>query len=136
MTRPDRVGQYLKRRGCPVTIVKGGLSGLIDHWEGVVEAVAEGYDLTLDDYLNDMDMRDILEGALEFASTDEQEEVAPTVKKVDQKFKSLTVDCPPVWGEAAARENGHDPETQWWFFRRPKNPGPDFEIELQEAGLA
>lgn len=136
MTQPDRVRQYLRRRGCSVTIVKGGLSGLIEHWDGVVEAIAEGYDLTLDDYLNDMDLRDILEGALEFASTDENEKAAPKVTKLDTKFKSLTVDCPPVWGEDVAKENGYDSEIQWWFFRRPRTPGPDFELELQEAGLA
>ena len=71
-----------------------------------------------------------------FASTEENERVAPKVKTLDHKFESLTVECPPVWGEHVAKENGYDSEIQWWFYRRPRTPGPDFELELQEAGLA
>lgn len=135
MTQPDRVRQYLRRRGCPSTVVKGGLKGLLDHWSGVVEAVEEGYDLTMDDYLNDMDTRDILAGAVEFASPEEETSALPKLKKLDKRFQELTVECGPVWGARVAQEDGHDREHQWWYFRRPKKPGPDFELELEEAGL-
>ena len=133
--QPDRVRQYLRRRGCAPSVVKGGLDGLIDHWASLVAAVDEGYDLTFDDYLNDMDLRDILAGALEVASTDERPAADKKMARLDQTFRDLTVECTPIFGEAVAKENGHDVVEQWWYFRRPRRPAPDFEEELREAGL-
>ena len=133
--QPDRVRQYLRRRGSAPSVVKGGLKGLLDHWESLVAAVDEGYNLTFDDYLNDMDMRDTLAGALEVATGDDRNAAEKKLEKLDARFHDMTVECRPVWGEKNARENGHDPAEQWWFFRRPKNPAPDFEEELREAGL-
>ncbi len=133
--QPDRVRQYLRRRGCAPSVIKGGLDGLIAHWESLVDAVEEGYNLTFDDYLNDMDLRDILAGALEAASADEVTAAEKKVAKLDQTFRDLTVECAPVFGETVAKENGHDPVDQWWYFRRPRSPAPDFEEELREVGL-
>ena len=133
--QPDRVRQYLRRRGCSQTVVKHGLQGLISNWESCVSAVEEGYDLTLRDYRHDMDLRDILQGALDAAAEEEQVAGRKKVARLDQRFRELTVECGPIHGEAAAREDGHDPESQWWFFRRPKRPSPDFEEELREADL-
>jgi len=133
--QPDRVRQYLRRRGCAASVVKGGLEGLLSHWESLVDAVGEGYDLTFPDYLNDMDLRDLLAGALEVASLDERKAAEKRLEKLDQTFRDLTIECGPIHGEDVAKENGHDPADQWWFFRRPKSPAPDFEEELREAGL-
>ena len=132
---PDRVRQYLRRRGCPHGIVQGGLDGLMSHWESLVEAVDEGYDLTFEDYLNDMDLRDILGGALEVTTPDDRAAAEQVIEELDRRFLSLTVECSPIWGEKTARENEHDPAVQWWYFRRPKRPAPDFEEELREAGI-
>lgn len=133
--QPDRIRQYLRRRQCAPSIVKGGLEGLIDHWDSLVQAVEEGYDLTFDDYLNDMDLRDVLEGALEAATPEQRQAVEKRIASLDQRFNELTIECRPIWGERAARENGHDPTEHWWYFRRPAQPAPDFEEELREAGL-
>lgn len=133
--QPDRVRQYLRRRGCAPSVVKGGLDGLLAHWASLVDAVEEGYDLTFDDYLNDMDLRDILAGALEAAAADERTAAEKKLAKLDLAFRDLTVECAPIFGEAVARENGHDAIEHWWYFRRPRRPAPDFEEELREAGL-
>jgi hypothetical protein len=116
-------------------VVKGGLEGLLSHWESLVDAVGEGYDLTFPDYLHDMELRDILSGALEVASPDERKAADARLEKLDKTFRELTVECGPIHGEHAAKENGHDPAEHWWYFRRPKRPAPDFEEELREAGL-
>ena len=133
--QPDRIRQYLRRRGCPPSIVKGGLEGLLDHWQSTVDAVGDGYDLTMHDYLNDMDTRDLISSVLEVAHADQKKTAERQLDQLDRRFRELTVECPPVWGEAAAKENGHDPGDQWWYFRRPRTPSPDFEEELREAGL-
>jgi hypothetical protein len=74
-------------------------------------------------------------GALEVATLDDRKAAEKKIEKLDQRFRELTVECGPIFGERAARENGHDPVTHWWFFRRPRRPAPDFEEELREAGL-
>lgn len=133
--QPDRVRQYLRRRGCTQSVVKGGLDGLVNHWDGVVSAVAEGYDLTLQDWRNDMELRDVLHGAIEIATGEERARAEKRVERLDKRFKELTVECGPVPGDDLAAEEGYDPTEQWWFYRRPRRPGPDFEEELREAGL-
>jgi hypothetical protein len=132
---PDRVRQYLRRRGCTPSIVKGGLEGLVSHWESVVQAVEEGYDLTFEDYRSDVELRDVLAGALEVVQSTVRSGVEKKLEPLDARFRELTVECGPVCGEDAARENGHDPNDHWWFFRRPRRPAPDFEEELREVGL-
>lgn len=134
-TQPDRIRQYLRRRGCTPSIVKAGLDGLLAHWDSLVAAVEEGYDLTFDDYLADMDLRDVLAGALEVAPLDDREAAQKRLNELDRRFRELTVECGPVFGDSVARENGHDSTEQWWYFRRPRTPAPDFEEELREAGL-
>ncbi|MEZ4585580.1 MAG: hypothetical protein R2909_04160 [Gemmatimonadales bacterium] len=133
--QPDRIRQYLRRRGCTPSVVRGGLEGLLSHWESVVSAVGEGYDLTLPDYQTDMDLRDVLQGAPRVLTQDERSEAERRLEALDRQFRDLTVDCGPVAGDELAAENGYDPTDHWWFFRRPKQPAPDFEEELREAGL-
>jgi hypothetical protein len=133
--QPDRIRQYLRRRGCSPSIVKGGLDGLLRHWQGTVDAVAEGYDLTMEDYRHDMDTRDILAGVLEVANVDQRKTAEKTIERLDRRFRDLTIECGPIGGEEIATENGHDPAEHWWYFRRPRTPSPDFEEELREAGL-
>jgi hypothetical protein len=111
------------------------LEGLLGYWESLVQAVEEGYDLTFEDYVNDMDLRDVLQGVLEVASLDERRKAEQRLTGLDKRFRDLTVECPPIVGEKAAREDGHDPTEDWWYFRRPKKPAPDFEEELREAGI-
>jgi hypothetical protein len=133
--QPDRVRQFLRRQGCPASVVRAGLDGLLDQWESVVSAIGEGYDLSLPDYRHDMDGRDLLRGALEVAGGDERRRAERRLEALDRRFRELTVECGPVWGEDVALENGHDPTDQWWYYRRPRQPGPDFEEELREAGF-
>ena len=133
--QPDRIRQYLRRRGCAPSVVKGGLEGLLGYWDSLVQAVDEGYDLTFNDYVHDMELRDVLQGVLEVASLDDRKKTDQRLAALDRRFRDLTVECPPVIGEKTARENGHEPNEQWWFFRRPTKPAPDFEEELREAGI-
>jgi hypothetical protein len=133
--QPDRVRQYLRRRGCTPSVVKGGFEGLVNHWESAVEAVADGYDLSLGDYLSDMEMRDVLAGALDVTNGEQRTAAERRIDNADQRFRELTVDCSHVCGDQVALENGHDPGVQWWYYRRPRQPAPDFEEELREAGL-
>ena len=58
----DAVRRFLRARGSPAHVVEEGLEGLVRGWEETVERVAAGYPLdTIEDYLNDLDGRQLLE---------------------------------------------------------------------------
>ena len=131
----DPVRAYLAGRGCSAELTKGGLHGLASRWEHVVDEVEEGYALGLDDYLNDMDLRDILEGALGVASGADLGTMRARVDRADERLRALTRESKPLWGEDIAREHGHDPVHTWWYFRRPKRPGRVLSRDLSSNGL-
>lgn len=122
MAGRDPVREWLKERGCPAHVVKGGLAGLAAGWEQTVERVVRGYDLGWDDYLNDMDGRELLHGALAKATASIRRRYEARVEAADGRIQVLLL--PPgkcFWGAKEARARGWSRETNWWYFRLPKN---------------
>ena len=134
MTR-DAVRALLQARGCPATVVQAGLAGLVDAWEAVVRQVEDGYPLTLDDYLNDMDLRDLVAAACDVAMPDELAAVSARLASADTRHRAHTEDAPCLWGEDIAEEDGLDPTREWWYFRRPVRPGESLREDLATWGL-
>ena len=132
---PDAVHRYLISRGCGPHVVRRGLTGLMDQWTGIVSGVERGLDETLDEWLNDMDLRDILSGAMAAAEPAERRTVADQLSDVDERFRVVTVACPCVWGEVVAATNSWHAEWQWWYFRRPSVLGPLLRDDLEANGL-
>ena len=133
MDKDDRVREFLKRRGSPEHIVRGGLGGLVESWEKVVESVAKGYRLTLDDYLNDMDGRQLLEEALDVAPEQERRKALRQVQRIDAEMRSLLEPAGKcLWGEEVAEEEGWTPEDNWWYFSRPTRADSELLEEIDE----
>ena len=102
--RPRQVRRFLEERGSPPHVVEGGLEGLLRGWEAAVAAVAEGYPLdALDDYLDDLDGRQILDEALAVA-TQTRGRAAP--RAPGRRRRALPRAGHPdracLWGERAA----------------------------------
>jgi hypothetical protein len=136
MTHPhDPVHTYLESRGCAPVIVRRGLVGLLDQWNGIVAALARGRDGSLDEWLNDMDLRDILAGALAAADPRDRRDAALVLDDADERFHALTLPCPCLWGEPIAENNSWRAEWQWWYFRRPVDPGPLLREDLIVGGF-
>lgn len=131
----DPVHTYLISRGCAPLVVRRGLTGLLDQWSGIVDAAERNRDGSLDEWLNDMDLRDILAGALAAAPPRDRRNAAVRLDDADQRFHSLTVACPCLWGEEIAHTNSWRPEWQWWYFRRPTHPGPLLKEDLLVNGF-
>ena len=134
MVGHNAVQDYLRKRGCAEHVVRGGLVGLLERWERVVDEVAAGYPLGLNDYLNDMDGRELIEAVLQIAAPREREAAAARLATADGKLHELVaaaVGC--LWGAAAARENGWTPERQWWYFTSPRRPGVALQRDLEET---
>lgn len=134
MRENNPVGEFLKKRGCPEHIVRGGLRGLVENWEEVVRSVEEGYSLGLDDYLNDMDGRQLLEEALAVAPAQEKRSILARVRKADADMRALvrpSVRC--LWGDETARQEGWTARKNWWYFSVPVNPGEEILANLERV---
>ncbi len=73
----DLVRQYCEERGYSVAVIKGGTEYLMNHWERTVIAIAAEEPQYVDDYLNDMDTRQILDESYS-SYPSQQAQVAPT----------------------------------------------------------
>jgi hypothetical protein len=128
----DPVQTLLRARGCPGRTVEGGLSGLAEKWESVVASVTAGYALGLDDYLHDMDVRQLLEDALAVAGPSARR-LASRVATVDEKLRQLVAPAGRcLWGDALAKRNRWTVEKNWWYFTRPREAAPAL---LEDIGV-
>jgi hypothetical protein len=129
----DAVREFLEAEGCPEHMIEAGLDGLIEQWEYAVEDVEEGYPLGFDDYLDDMDSRQLLEGSLAVAPAEQRRDALPRVRAADERMKELLVTAPGcLWGADAAAEHGWTAEKNWWYFRVPREPGPELAEDIKE----
>ncbi|MCG3161594.1 MAG: hypothetical protein JMDDDDMK_02783 [Acidobacteria bacterium] len=130
----DPVRDFLRERGCADYVVEGGLAGLIESWEKTVQSVEDGYSLTLDDYLNDLDARQLIAEALLVASDDQRAEIAARLNRADEKMRSLTEPATVcLWGKEIAEEESWTAKDNWWYFARPVNADPELLAEIDEA---
>lgn len=130
----DAVRDFLREKGCAQQIVERGLAGLVESWEKVVQSVEEGYSLTMDDYLNDLDGRQLLEDALSVASAAELARFEDRIQQADDQMKSLTRRtgvC--LWSDEVAEEEGWTPKKNWWYYSRPIDADADLLAEIDEA---
>ncbi|MFN7947552.1 MAG: hypothetical protein U0Z53_19540 [Blastocatellia bacterium] len=133
MTADDPVRRYLQEKGCPPGIVAGGLDGLLEQWEQIVDAVSAGYTLGLDDYLNDLDARQLLEDALAVATPAARAAVTDRVRQADAAMKSVTRPAGKcLWGDEVAEGEGWTPQKNWWYFTVPVNADPELLAEIDE----
>ena len=109
---------------------------MVDDWDRLA-ASAERYDLTLDDWINDLDLRDIIAGALAVASPGEQQWVRATLAHADERFRAATVECAPPLAGAGTGELVQPPDAQgaWWYRRAPAHPGATMRDDLTAAGV-
>jgi hypothetical protein len=130
----DPVRHYLIERGVRTDLVDDGLAGLVERWARIVEEVARGYQLTLDDYVNDMDIRDIIGGALAVAPPAGREAIEAALASADQKLLAATIPSPSLQN-LEDPENSWNPENppspdRWWYARRPRRAGPTLTADL------
>lgn len=134
MTPQDPVRVFLQERGCPETVVRRGLRGLVERWEQTVQEIRSGYRLGIDDYLNDMDGRQLIEEILQTAPAAGTPSLIRRVRDADAMLRPLLQparEC--LWGAEAAAQHGWTADRQWWYFHQPKSPGTELADELPSS---
>lgn len=130
----DDVRKFLIEKGCPLQVIERGLAGLVESWEKVVQSVEKGYSLTLDDYLNDLDARQLLEEAMGAASMSELNNFDLRIQQADDLMKGLTrraAVC--LWGDELAEEEGWSSKKNWWYYACPVDADADLLAEIAEV---
>jgi hypothetical protein len=130
----DPVRVYLSERGCGEHVIEGGLEGLVESWEKTVREVEEGYSLTLDDYLNDLDARQLIADALTVTTDQQRERINEQLSQADEKMRGLTEPTKVcLWGEEVAEEEGWTAKENWWYFARPIKADAELLAEIDEG---
>ncbi|MBL8187709.1 MAG: hypothetical protein JNK38_06860 [Acidobacteria bacterium] len=128
------VRDFLIEKGCPLQVAEHGLAGLVESWEKVVQSVEIGYSLTLDDYLNDLDARQLLEEALEIAPMTERMNFDARIAQADDLMKGLTRRASVcLWGDELAEEEGWSAKKNWWYYACPVDADAELLAEIAEV---
>jgi hypothetical protein len=130
----DLVRVFLREQGCGPHTIESGLPGLIENWEAVVRSVRAGYSTGLDDYLNDLDLRQLIEGALAAMPDGPSPELAARLLRADETMQSLVeplAQC--LWGEAVAEEEGWTASDNWWYYAEPRETASELRAEIAAA---
>ncbi|NOT60860.1 MAG: hypothetical protein HOP19_11630 [Acidobacteria bacterium] len=134
MNTQEAVRDYLSERGCAMAVIEGGVPGLLEQWEALIAAVEEGYGLGLDDYLNELDVRQLLADVIANVPKAETQAFTDQLQRADEQFQALTHPTEAcLWGEEVAAEEGWSSQNNFWYYRRPRNGDPDFLAEINEA---
>lgn len=106
---------------------------LLAAWEALGRGLADGYELGLDDWLNDADGRRLLAEALA-ADADTAAHLAARVAAADAAVRAATTastQC--LWGSANASAHGYRRERDWWYFVVPKRCTDGFRADLKRV---
>lgn len=107
------------------------LCELIDQWVEFTGDLDKGYSFDLDNWLNDVDVRELILEALPMFSREEMGEHALKLDQADATFRAATRDFKKcVWGKGTARKERWTPEKNWWYFRTPLSSNAQLEDEL------
>jgi hypothetical protein len=125
--------EFLKAKGAPPHVIERGLAGLIEDWEKVVASIGQGYASGLDDYLNDLDVRQLLGETMQVVSEGERQKFQERLKKADARMRSLTKPIPRcLWGEKVAKEEGWSREKNWWYYAQPLRADQELLEEIEK----
>ncbi len=134
MNTNDPVRTFLSDRGCSPQVVEGGIELLIESWERTVDSVDEGYTLGLDDYLNDLDARQLIEDVIDLVPVEERSSLTERVRFADERMKEI-VELQEIclWSDVVAEMEGWNSSDNWWYYARPRNADPQLLEEIDQA---
>jgi hypothetical protein len=128
------LGEYLRGEGAPDRVVQGGLDVLLEGWERTVTAVEEGYTRGYEEYLNDLDGRQLLAQALARVTPAQGGAVEERLALLDGRMHAATTPVTRcLWGTIVAEEEGWGPVANWWYYARPQRGPAEFLAEFPAA---
>lgn len=107
---------------------------LIAQWAAFVAGLSEAYVFDLDNWLNDVDIRQLIREASPMFSAAELGTHATTLREADQHFLLATRDVGKcLWGRRTARREKWTAAENWWYFRAPLRSNAELDEELMRV---
>jgi hypothetical protein len=111
--------------------VKTTLPFLLEIWNHWALLTARGYQLTLDEYVNGLFIREHIEQIIEHGPATVTEKIAPMIKQADGIFLAVTQAARRSLAPRYSRAGSVD----WWWWRLPLRYSAEFERNLRRADL-
>jgi hypothetical protein len=108
----DEIDRGLRAGGWATHVT---VESLLRNWEELAESV-DRYELTMDDYTNDLTVRDGLEMVLAKCGEPLRSKIRMLVEAADKKFRCRTVEDE---AGAVARYFRVNNDSGWWWQRKP-----------------
>lgn len=116
----DPLTHYLQTRTSAEHIWKQNANELVANWEKCIDEIRNGYKGGLDDYLNDMDLRQIIADCLCFVRASFTPALINRIEFADKELTSLTKELPEcLWGESLAERFDWTRANSPWYYRLP-----------------
>lgn len=114
-----------------MTPPRHGLRALLAAWEAFADSLADGYDLGLDDYLNDVDVRRLLAERLAVRAPRADGVLAQRLATADAAVRAATEPARGcLWGSRNAAANGYRRDAHWYYFAVPRERSAEFDADL------
>lgn len=108
------------------------LRDLVDQWASFVQDLErQDYNFDLDNWRNDVDVRELILEALPMFSREELGDHALKLDQADNAFRASTRPfrrC--VWSTGIAKKEKWTVQRNWWYFRTPLRSNAQLEDEL------
>jgi hypothetical protein len=121
------VMEVLRRRGHHAVSGDAYVEDLLARWERFVQEVQSGYEFTIYDYVNDLNVRETLAEISELQPS-LKDKLATRLSPADSMFRENTTAIPRTlykFGAASA----------WWYYRVPLRPGDELREDLRVASI-
>ena len=104
----------------------------IDQWaEFVADLERKDYAFDIDNWRNDVDVRQLILEALPMFSREEMGDHALKLDMADRTFNAATrIFKKCVWGHGTQKKESWSPPANWWYFRTPIRSNEQLEDEL------
>jgi hypothetical protein len=102
------------------------LNQLIRDWNLFVREVANGYGLGLDEYMNDLSTRDLLEELMAGIDAEPAGKILTAITHADDEYAAATAEVGAPLQPARAH--------RWWY-RVPRRADGDLQDDLRRAGF-
>lgn len=102
----------------------------LSKWAVFVTEIETGYELYIEDYTNDLSVRDVLEEIMASLTEDGRHKLGVVIRPIDERFLASTraVDRPLL-------ESLSDEPRPFWWYRIPKHLESDLEQDLRKEGF-
>ena len=118
----------------PIPRERESLAERVARWGKIVEALERGWRFDLDDWLNDMDLRQLIHDGWPLYGPDEKAAVEAMIRQADSHFLLHTVDAGKcLWGRKTARRERWSATRNWWYFRKPRKAETAFIEEVERV---